>query len=104
VTDPQQQLTPGDQAMAPVVRAYIAQKLYTLVDALEPYVDGTMGPVSSKHVANYVAGLKLLGQLYRSFDRDQVVTGEVAELPAARVLQDKVLHQLEQIQSRGGQG
>lgn len=52
----------------PLVRGYITGKVYAVVQALEPYVDGTMGPVSSKHVQNQIAALTLLGRLHRCFD------------------------------------
>lgn len=47
------------------LRPYLAQKLKTMFDALEPYVDGTFGEVAPAHAAAAVAVLRELGRLYR---------------------------------------
>lgn len=46
-------------------------RLKALLDQLEPYCDGTLGPngVSPPHVAAYIKVVRELGLLWRSYDR-----------------------------------
>lgn len=88
----------------PVVRGYITKELYELVQALRPYVDGTMGPVSSKHVSNHLAALNLLGRLHHCFDPVAVPDADLDVEQAKRraVLRETVRGQLRVLE--GGVG
>lgn len=46
-------------------------RLKALLDQLEPYCDGTLGPngVSPAHVSAYIKVVRELGLLWRSYDR-----------------------------------
>lgn len=86
-----------------MVRQFLAQKLYMLVDALEPYVDGTMGPISATHTARYLEALKVLGALYRVYDRvplPEPARTEPKALERAEVLRSGVLAQLVELEQR----
>lgn len=88
----------------PAVRGYITRELHELIQALRPYVDGTMGPVSSKHVANQLAALNLLGRLHRCYDsitpKDQ--DPDTASEQKKQALRDTVRGQLLALEQRPG--
>lgn len=46
------------------VRGEVTKRLVVLLDALEPYVDGTMGEVTASLAAVYVSAVKALGNVY----------------------------------------
>lgn len=50
------------------VRQHNAGKLRSLVEMLEPYVEGAYGPVHPRMVEVYMTALRELGRLYRVFD------------------------------------
>jgi hypothetical protein len=56
------------------LRPYLASKLKTMFDALEPYVDGSFGEVAPAHAAAAVAVLRELGRLYRVAEAPKPVT------------------------------
>lgn len=85
--------------LTPMVRQFLAQKIHNLLDALDPYVDGTMGPVSTRHVQQYVAALKLLGQCYAVFSPSRdAVTVKVPASP--ELMQERVLAALAALEGR----
>lgn len=45
-------------------RGFLSEKLVTLIEALEPYTDGTQGEVNASLVAVYTKALHELGALY----------------------------------------
>lgn len=95
------QATEQQHDLTPVVRQFLAQRCHRLLDALEPYIDGTMGPVSSRHVGNYLTTLKLLGTLYRVYDKTPVPPAEpTPETVRAEILRDLVLGQLTELEAR----
>jgi len=93
--------TPEDQ-WTPLIRGYVTGKIHGLLSALEPYVDGSMGPVSAKHVQNYVAALNLLGRVHRVFDPVQVLDVDPDEQAEKRrqVQRDRVRAQLLALEER----
>lgn len=48
------------------VRRYCAQKLVTLADNLQPYINGDYGDITPGHASAYIAVIKELGRLYRA--------------------------------------
>jgi hypothetical protein len=103
------ELIPATENLTPMVRSFISSKLNNLLDSLDPYIDGTMGPVSSRHVSNYVNALKLLGALYRVYDPVPAPVpvedpDEYQILQTSAMLRDQVLAQLEQLAIRTGSG
>jgi hypothetical protein len=52
-------------------------RLKAILDQLEPYVDGSLGPngVSPAHVNAYIKVVRELGLLWRSYDRPSEVKG-----------------------------
>lgn len=86
--------------MQGMVRTHLAVKLKDLCEALEPYIDGTLGPVSSRHVTNYLNALKLLGQLYRVYDPPRIVANEQEPLETAKTTRARVLGQLQELERR----
>lgn len=73
-------------AVSSSVRQHCALKLGEVIDALTPYVDGSMGDIAAGHVAVYVSAVKELGRLYqvqsrpRDADTRQLVPVEQVEL------------------------
>lgn len=91
-----------EQDWTPAVRGYITRELHSLIQALQPYVDGTMGPVSSKHVSNQLAALNLLGRLHRCFDQTQVEVQDPDAVAAQKraALRDQVRGQILSLEQR----
>lgn len=53
--------------LSPAVRAHLTAKLEGVLDALEPYIDGTF-EISPRMVEVYLRALRELGLLYRVYD------------------------------------
>lgn len=82
--------------LAPEVRAHLTVKLEAVLEALEPYIDGTF-EISPRMVEVYLRSLRELGLLYRVYDpprRPDVVEGQ--EMEPARALE---MRRLEVMQS-----
>lgn len=58
-------------ALGAQMRMANTARLKALLDQLEPYCDGTLGPngVSPPHVSAYIKVVRELGLLWRSYDR-----------------------------------
>lgn len=52
-------------------------RIKALLDSLEPYCDGSMGPVSPAHVSVYLKAVRELGQLWGSYTRPSARPEEV---------------------------
>lgn len=63
--------------LAEQVREHNSTKIYELIAQLEPHALGFTGPINPGLVRAYLEALKNLGQLWRVFDKPEVV--EVAE-------------------------
>lgn len=55
------------ERMKAVVRHHNTDKIKGVLATLEPYVDGSFGPVQPGHVRVYLEALKALGQLWRVY-------------------------------------
>lgn len=88
-------------AMQPVVRRHNTAKLRALVEGLEPYVDGSYGPVNPRMCEVYMRALRELALLYRVYDPPKEKVAEEQE-PALRadVVRAQVLRQLEELSGR----
>jgi hypothetical protein len=53
--------------LAPAVRAHLTVKLEAVLEALEPYIDGTF-EISPRMVEVYLRALREMGLLYRVYD------------------------------------
>ena len=63
-------MSPEDhEALAAQMRLANTQRYKALLDALEPYCDGSMGPVSPAHVNSYLKVCRELGLLWHAYDR-----------------------------------
>lgn len=93
--------TPAEE-WTPVIRGYITGQIHALLQALVPYVDGTMGPVSSKHVQNQLTALNLLGRVHRVFDpvQPQVTDPDTTAEKLRQVQRDKVRAQMLALEER----
>lgn len=63
------------EELAAQMRLANTQRYKALLDSLEPYCDGSMGPVSPAHVGVYLKVCRELGLLWHAYDRP----AEVAE-------------------------
>lgn len=94
------------EALQPAVRAFAARKLRTLVERLEPEIDGSSGPVNPRMIEVYLKALRDFGDLYRVRDRppprpEPEDTAAIAQ-QRLEVLQAKVAAQLRELQGRTG--
>lgn len=62
------------------IRQHNAKKIQTLVESLEPQIDGSFGPVNPRLIEVYLKALRELASLYRAYDRP---AGGGDEEPAA---------------------
>lgn len=87
--------------LAPEVRAYLTAKLESLLEAMEPYVDGTF-ELSPAVAQVYLRALREMGLLYRVYDRPAAKddTQEVAPQLALEAVRAEVLGQLEELAAR----
>lgn len=88
-------------AMQPVVRRHNTQKLRQLIETLEPYIDGSYGPVSPRMAEVYMKALRELGLLYRIFT--DLPASVEANTPLSPVeIRARVLAQLESLAAKQG--
>ena len=99
-------MTPDDfDALGQQMRMANTARLKAVLDALEPYVDGSLGPVSPTHVAVYLKTVDQLGKLWRAYDPpkppvdDSQGTDEEQMVLSAR--QAQVLQELEKLREVG---
>lgn len=57
------------EGLAHQMRLANTQRYKALLDGLEPYCDGSMGPVSPAHVNSYLKVCRELGLLWHAYDR-----------------------------------
>jgi len=63
-------MSPEDhEALAHQMKLANTQRYKALLDGLEPYCDGSMGPVSPAHVNSYLKVCRELGLLWHAYDR-----------------------------------
>lgn len=63
-------MTPEDhEALAAQMKLASTQRYKALLDGLEPYCDGSMGPVSPAHVNSYLKVCRELNLLWHAYDR-----------------------------------
>ena len=94
-----------DDALCHQIRMANTARLKALLDQLEPYCDGTLGPngVSPPHVAAYIKVVRELGLLWRSYDRPAEVKAadgpdeEAMVLEARRAAVEADLARLRQV-------
>lgn len=86
------------------VRAHNTAKIHELIAQLEPYVSGFNGPPNPALVRSYLEALKALAQLWRVFDKPEVV--EVVEDKAPEIAAERaraeVLLMLESMARKSG--
>lgn len=89
--------------LAPEVRAHLTGKLHMVLEALEPYLDGTF-EISPRMVEVYLRALRELGLLYRVYDPPKMPdSSEDAELEpqlALEMRRQEVMSSLEELASR----
>jgi len=98
-------MSPEDfAALGDQMRMANTQRLKAVLDALEPYIDGSLGPVSPTHVNSYVKTVRELGLLWRSYDRPGQVEqakGSDEELMILGARQEAVLAELDKLAAIG---
>lgn len=63
-------MTPEDHAgLASQMKMANTVRIKALIDALEPYVDGSLGAVSPPHVTAYLKAVRELGLLWHAYDK-----------------------------------
>lgn len=80
------------------------QRLKAVLDSLEPYVDGSLGPVSPAHVNAYLKTVRELGLLWKAYDPPRPVEGPAGGDEEAMVLsarQEAVLAELAKLREVG---
>lgn len=100
-------MTPEDhEALAAQMRLANTARFKAILDALEPYCDGSLGPVSPTHVNAYVKTCRELGLLWHSYDKPAPVAevkGSDEELMVLGARQAAVLAELDKLREiRGG--
>lgn len=93
-----------EQALAQQMRMANTQRFKALLDALEPYVDGTLGPVSPSHVNSYIKVCRELGLLWHSYDRAapvEEVKGVEEEVMVLSARQAAVLEEFRKLKAVG---
>lgn len=98
-------MTPDDfDALGQQMRMANTARLKQVLDALEPYVDGSLGPVSPAHVSVYLKTVEQLGKLWRAYDPPRGVEeprGVDEEQLALSARQAQVLAELEKLRQVG---
>lgn len=100
-------MSPEDfDALGHQMRMANTQRLKALLDQLEPYCDGTLGPngVSPAHVSAYIKVVRELGLLWRAYDRPAEVKdsgGGDAELMVLEARQAAVLAEFAKLRQVG---
>lgn len=63
-------MSPEDfDALGHQMRLANTQRIKAILDALEPYVDGSLGPVSPAHVSVYLKSVAELGKLWGAYTK-----------------------------------
>lgn len=68
-----------DEVRSQQVRIWATAKLTNLVEALEPYIDGTLGQISPRHAGTYLQATRELIKLWSSVHKPPVVPTRVLE-------------------------
>jgi hypothetical protein len=69
-------MSPEDfDSLGQQMRMANTQRLKAVLDALEPYIDGSLGPVSPAHVNAYVKTCRELGLLWAAYHAPKPVEG-----------------------------
>src|SRR4029450_5065371 len=79
------------------------QRYKALLDGLEPYCDGSMGPVSPAHVNSYLKVCRELGLLWHAYDKpvEKAKEGVDEELMVLEARQAAVLAEFEKLREVG---
>lgn len=107
--DPDPEPDPGYE-----VRLWSTWKLQALVKDLQPYVNGSLGPISPRHASTYLMALRELNRLWSAYlpravpprppEPDPDPEPEPEEVPDPEpsvVMRDRVLRQLDELRNRG---
>jgi hypothetical protein len=85
------------EALKQQMRLANTARMKNLLDAMEPYVDGSLGPVSAPHVSVYLKVCRELGLLWHAYDKPAAVEAEVSvdeEVMVLQARQEAVLAEL----------
>lgn len=84
-------------------RRFNTAKIRELLDALQPYVDGSFGPINPGHAVTYLRALNELGKLWRVYDKPVPVKPVEQDVQAEQVRleqrQQEVLAELAKLAS-----
>jgi hypothetical protein len=97
-------MSPEDyEALAHQMKLASTQAYKGLLDALEPYCDGSMGPVSPAHVNSYLKVRRELNLLWHAYDRpvERPKEGVDEELMVLEARQAAVLAEFEKLRAVG---
>lgn len=100
-------MSPEDfEALGHQMRLANTGRLKAILDSLEPYVDGSVGPVSPAHVSVYLKTVDQLGKLWGAFRPpapvvEEVKGSEVEELMVLSARQEAVLAELGKLREVG---
>ena len=97
-------MSPEDhEALAHQMKLASTQAYKGLLDALEPYCDGSMGPVSPGHVNAYLKVRRELNLLWHAYDKPTPVEskGPDEELMILGARQEAVLAELDKLAAIG---
>lgn len=90
-------------SLAPEVRAHLTAKLHMVLEALEPYLDGTF-EISPRMVEVYLRALRELGLLFRVYDPPKAPEVDPAAVLAPQLAleqrRQEVLSSLEELAQR----
>lgn len=84
------------------VRMWATARLRNLVETLDPYVNGTLGEVSPRHAAVYLATVKEINRLWGAsrVPVPEPVEEEAKVIERAVAVRNRVLAQLEELRTR----
>jgi hypothetical protein len=97
-------MSPEDhEALAHQMKLASTQAYKGLLDALEPYCDGSMGPVSPAHVNSYLKVRRELNLLWHAYDKPTPVEvkGADEDLMVLGARQEAVLAELDKLREVG---
>lgn len=98
-------MSPEDfDALGHQMRLANTQRIKAVLDALEPYVDGSLGPVSPAHVSVYLKSVEHLGKLWGAYSRPAPVpveSGQDEEQLVLSARQEAVLAELGKLREVG---
>lgn len=100
---PGQDPAPDEQA-----RVWTTSKLRSLIQALDPYVDGTLGEVSPRHASVYVSAIREMDRLWGAYykqpppepDDSGDDEQEKRALEHSKEVRTRVLDQIDQLRER----